>query len=518
VSQRTEGRFTGLAVLLAILLHDAIKVSPMVWMSPPLTDAGLYTVLSRWGDPSQDTSSGTHCSGCGEGMSKQITEVVVIGAGVAGLACAQELCKAGLRVTVLEARSRVGGRVWTVHPSLANAPVELGAEFIHGLPREVWQIVERAGLQTHELTGNRWRLEQARLAPVSGSWDVIDRIFQRIDKSAPDQSFQEFLENACGNLPQQLRIEAAAYVESFHACNTSRISAHALARWHRSDREIQGHRGFRFPKGCEGLVRALVAASKPDLLTVRLNTVVTEIAWNPGTVEVTAQSPEQQHASIRAEAAIITLPLGVLQAPPGTSGTVCFRPELTEKAGALKQLEMGAAIRLVLCFRYCFWTDPKLVRTPMPDMSFLSCPEELFPTWWVSAGTAMLTGWSGGVRAEQLSGRGSAAIKERGLEVLHHVFGVPMETLRHWLQESFVHDWQSDPYCRGAYSYALVDGNEAARRLAAPVGNTLFFAGEATDCSGHNGTLHGAIASGQRAATELLACAGSGRRMKREAI
>jgi|CZKY01.1.fsa_nt_gi monoamine oxidase len=445
-------------------------------------------------------------------MSKRITEVVVIGAGVAGLACAHALCEAGLRVTILEARSRVGGRIWTVYPSLTNAPVELGAEFIHGLPREVWQIVERAGLQTHELTGNRWRLEQARLAPMSGSWDLIDSIFRRIDESAPDQSFQDFLEHACGDLPQHTRIEAAAYVESFHACNASRISAHALARWHRSDREIQGHQGFRFPKGYEGLVRALVAASKPDLLTVRLNTVVTEITWNPGTVEVTAKSPEQQHASIRAEAAVITLPLGVLQAPLGTSGAVCFRPELTERAAALKQLEMGAAIRLVLCFRHCFWTDPKLVRSPMPDMSFLSSSEELFPTWWSSvfAGTAMLTGWSGGVRAEQLSGLGTAALMERGLEALQHVFGIPLETLRDLVQESFVHDWQSDPYCRGAYSYALAGGREAARRLAAPVGNTLFFAGEATDCSGHNGTVHGAIASGQRAATELLSCGGLG--------
>jgi monoamine oxidase len=442
-------------------------------------------------------------------MSKRITEVVVIGAGVAGLACAQALCEAGFRVTILEARSRVGGRIWTVYPSLTNAPVELGAEFIHGLPRQVWQIVERAGLQTHELTGNRWRLEQARLAPMSGSWDVIDSIFRRIDESVPDQSFQDFLDRFCGDLPQHARIEAAAFVESFHACNASRISSHTLARWYRIDREIQGHRGFRFPNGYEVLVRALVAACKPDLLTLRLNTVVTEIAWSPAVVEVTAQSPDQpQPASIRADAAVVTLPLGVLQLPQGTGGAVCFRPELTEQADALKQLAMGTAIRLVLCFRHCFWTDPKLVQPPMPNISFLSTPEEVFSTWWasVSGGTAMLTGWSGGVRAEQLSGRGNAAIVERGLEVLHHVFGVPLETLRNLVQESFVHDWQSDPHCRGAYSYALAGGKEAARRLAAPVHNALFFAGEATDFSGHNGTVHGAIASGQRAAAELLSC------------
>jgi len=99
---------------------------------------------------------------------------------------------------------------------------------------------------------------------------------------------------------------------------------------------------------------------------------------------------------------------------------------------------------------------------------------------------------------------------ERGLEVLHHVFGVPLETLRDLMQEYFVHDWQSDPYCRGAYSYALASNKEAAHTLAAPVGNTLFFAGEATDCSGHNGTVHGAVASGLRAATELLSCLGLG--------
>jgi monoamine oxidase len=443
-------------------------------------------------------------------MSRKIAEVVVVGGGAAGLACAQALCGAGLKVTILEARSRLGGRIWSLHPSLTNMPVELGAEFIHGTPREVWQIVEHAGLQTHELTGNRWRMEQGRLAPASGSWDRIDNIFNRIDESAPDQSFQAFLEQRCADLPRHARNEAAAYVESFHACSASRISVHALARWHRSDGEIQGHRGFRFPNGYEGLVNALAAGTKPDLVTVRLNTLVTDIAWNPDVVEVTVQSTGSEHTNIRADAAVITLPLGVLQAPAGTGGAVCFRPALTEKADALKQLEMGAAIRLVLCFRHSFWADPALLQPPMPDMSFLSTPEEPFTAWWSSAsdGKATLTGWSGGPRARELSGRGNAAITERGLEVLHHVFGISLATLRDLLLESFVHDWQSDPFCQGAYSYPLVNGADAARTLATPVQNVLFFAGEATDVSGHNGTVHGAIASGQRAAAELLACAG----------
>jgi monoamine oxidase len=143
-------------------------------------------------------------------------------------------------------------------------------------------------------------------------------------------------------------------------------------------------------------------------------------------------------------------------------------------------------------------------------MSFLSAPEELFPTWWLHefAGTALLTGWAGGVRAEQLSGRGDAAIVQCGLEVLHDIFGIPLETLRDLVQGSFVHDWRSDPYCRGAYSYVLAGGEDAAHKLSAPLGNTLFFAGEATDFRGQNGTVHGAIASGQRAAVEILSCSG----------
>jgi monoamine oxidase len=123
----------------------------------------------------------------------------------------------------------------------------------------------------------------------------------------------------------------------------------------------------------------------------------------------------------------------------------------------------------------------------------------------LSAGKGTLTGWAAGLGAKKLSGRGEAFIVEPALEVLSRIFGVPGATLQDLLDNSYVHDWQTDPHSRGPYSYAMVGGENAARTLAAPVEGTPFFTGEATDFSGHNGTIHGALASGRRAAGEVLA-------------
>lgn len=444
-------------------------------------------------------------------MSDQNADVVVIGAGIAGLACAQALCDTGLRVTVLEARDRIGGRIFTHRPGATETPVELGAEFIHGRPRDVWNIVDRSGLRTHEVTGGRWSLEQG-MAPANAAWAEIGNIFQRIDPAGPDQSFADFLKRNWPDLPEQAKTWATSYVEGFHAAPADRISIHSLMRWQRADKEIGGHNGFRLLDGFDTLVQSLLAAIKPNLLTLRLSTVATRISWGKGAVEVATQSPDGERPHlVRAPAAVLTLPLGVLQAPRGSAGAVHFLPDLVQKAGALEKLEMGAAIRLVLCFRHCFWADEPLIRTPrkesLADASFLFSPGDWFPTWWpsLSDGTAMLTGWAAGPKGEKLSGRGKAFIVERALEVLSRVFGPRVETLRDLLQDSHVHDWQADPYSRGSYSYTLVGGENAARALATPVDDTLFFAGEATDFTGHNGTVHGALASGGRAAGELLA-------------
>jgi monoamine oxidase len=116
----------------------------------------------------------------------------------------------------------------------------------------------------------------------------------------------------------------------------------------------------------------------------------------------------------------------------------------------------------------------------------------------------VITGWAPFRSAEKLSGKDQEAVIQQALQSLSRQLQVDLKNLESWLESAYFHDWQTDPFSRGAYSYAKVGADGAQQALAAPVENTLFFAGEATDTTGNNGTVHGAIASGQRAAREII--------------
>lgn len=139
-------------------------------------------------------------------------------------------------------------------------------------------------------------------------------------------------------------------------------------------------------------------------------------------------------------------------------------------------------------------------------MSFLFSHDEWFPTWWTAlpAELPIITGWAPFRCAEKLSGRSRDYVVQRSLKTLSSLLHVKPHQLESLLDAAYFHDWQSDPFSRGAYSYGKVGSDGAQEALASPLQGTLFFAGEATDTSGHNGTVHGAIASGQRAAREIL--------------
>jgi monoamine oxidase len=139
-------------------------------------------------------------------------------------------------------------------------------------------------------------------------------------------------------------------------------------------------------------------------------------------------------------------------------------------------------------------------------MNFLFSQDPVFPTWWtlMPIDAPVLTAWAPADAAEKLSGLSNEAICEQALQALGRVLHMPVERCRAELLHAHTHNWQADPYSRGAYSYVAVGGFDTQRELAAPLENTLFFAGEATNYEGHHGTVHGAIASGYRAAEEIL--------------
>ena len=150
----------------------------------------------------------------------------------------------------------------------------------------------------------------------------------------------------------------------------------------------------------------------------------------------------------------------------------------------------------------------------MSKAGFIHSDDPWLPTWWTSvayAGAApagshstALTGWAGGPKAQRLSGLSDPEIADRAIQSLARIAGVKHETLESQVMCWYVHNWSKDPFARGAYSYAGVGGLEARQRLAEPIENTLYFAGEATNTQGYSGTVHGALGSGRRAARHIL--------------
>src|SRR4051794_5947897 len=138
-------------------------------------------------------------------------DVIIIGAGIAGLAAARDLVRAGRNVVVLEARDRIGGRILTRHD---GDTVELGAEFVHGKPPAIFEIAKAAGLRAVEGTDRRLLAENGTLRPLDDFWDIIEEVDSQIDEDA-QITYAEFLRNAKAS-PFKKTI-AKSYVEGFNA-------------------------------------------------------------------------------------------------------------------------------------------------------------------------------------------------------------------------------------------------------------------------------------------------------------
>jgi len=446
-------------------------------------------------------------------MSK-ITDVIVVGAGAAGLTAAAELGRAGLSVTVVEARERIGGRMFTQIDAGSGYPVEFGAEFIHGLPPEIWEPLQSRNVRIQEVQGESWCFRNEKLSSCD-FFSQVDEVLKRMDDGSPDESFLSFLNRhypAAELNPQrgETKQRALDYVTGFNAANPGKIGVHWLVKSMQAEEKIEGDRLFRSQRGYKDLLEIERQASGQAGVVEQTGTIVEAVQWSSDHAQVSARHAGKPWQGT-ARRLLVTLPLGVLQAAPGQEGAVRFIPQLPgTKLDALGKLEMGKVIRMTLCFHTRFWdtiSAPGEASKNLSEMSFLFSQDEWFPTWWTAMPDKMpvLVGWAPAHCAEKLSGKSRSFVLEQGLGTLARLLGVEGRELVKQVDAAHFHDWQNDPFSRGAYSYGAVGSDGAQKALGKPIDNTLFFAGEATDATGHNGTVHGAMASGRRAAKEILA-------------
>jgi monoamine oxidase len=413
-------------------------------------------------------------------------DVVVVGAGAAGLMAARTVAETGLDVVVLEGRKRAGGRILTIRPPDLTCAVELGAEFVHGDAPLTRELLDEAGLELSRLEAESFQARAGRIGPAE-AWKSIERVLGALDEERePDRSFAEFLRSPdAAGFDARDRERALAFVEGFHAADPERVSERGLAR------EGGGGAvsGGRIPAGYDRIVDRLA-----DGLVgrIRFAHVVKRCAWSDDGVTLWGAG-----FSTRARAAIVAVPHAVLRAPAKAAASITFDPVVFGLAAKLAAVETGDVVRLVIA------TDAPAAAVfgLQADAFFLHTPACDFNAFWSvePSGVPALVAWSGGARSRGLP-RGRDARFRAALETLRVAAGPAGARFAASARTAHAHDWRRDPFARGAYGYPVVGGGP----LEPLHTGALAFAGEAF--AGKTiGTVEGALDTGRDAARELLA-------------
>jgi polyamine oxidase len=435
-------------------------------------------------------------------------EVVVVGAGFAGLAAGRRLVDSGVNVLVLEARERVGGRALTDYGLVPGIPLELGAQMVHGRTAETHAWAAEAGLTVRPLpVHQRSRIAIGRRVgsypwfalpfhPVVGTratWQGFWALPRAIARyGGEDRTLREFLdERSAAPAPRALVDVLHAHT---YATDPDSIGVRGPAAEEAAAGEPFGFRNFRLVEGYSALADR---AARRLGARVRTHAAVTGLELARDGVIVRVESPPGSAASeVVARYVVVTVPLGVLQ-----SGALRFDPPLPpEKLAAIRHLGFGDAYALQLVVR------GGSMRARLGDFGILwgdTATSFHRPRVGLGEPTEILTAFTVGREARRRAGLDPDGMVEATVAEWDAIApeGVTLGTV----ERSAVHRWTSDPWSRGAYSFFPTGSGPADRHaLAAPVADRLFFAGEATDTTGQSATVAGAIRTGERAANELL--------------
>lgn len=442
------------------------------------------------------TSAGI-CVGTSDIKAQEIGEtVVVIGAGISGLATAKKLQANGFKVIVLEGRDRTGGRIWS--SDTLGAKLDLGAAWIHGIDNNpITTLAQEVGAQTsvtdfdalYMYDGTGTELEDAEMEVAETTFkQIIAQLVAEKSSADPATALNTAVDRVLAefNLSARLRQIVRWYITSEVELELASDLAELSHKHWDEDSKFPG-KDVVFPGGYQQLTDSLATG-----LDMRLNHVVNKVEYTENKVTITTGQ-----GIVQGDRVVVTLPLGVLKA-----GAVTFLPTLpAEKVGAIGRLEMGTLNKLALKFSNRFWPEKAHRMGILEDNT-----DTTFEFWnmTVHNNEPILVALFRGAHARLLEQKTDQEVVALAMVNLRNMFGSAIADPIGFERTK----WHSDPFSVGAYVH-VPPGAQASDfdLLSEPVENRVFFAGEATNDT-YWGTVHGAYLSGQREADRIIALGG----------
>lgn len=413
--------------------------------------------------------------------------VLVIGAGVAGLNAARNLHAAGIKVSILEATSRKGGRVHALK-GFADFPIELGAEEIHGEDSLIyqWAREEKIPVLRHEGNndllhlGNRFLwCNEALQDKIAGQ--ALSLLTTLYPYQGEDITVEDYLQQK--KFPTEVRHFLDSRLGVEFGTTLNHLSLAGILKWGLD--WLNRETNFTLRQEYFSIMERRFASLES---MIYYNNPVQSIDYSQSQVRVLTQG----HETFEADAVIVTVSLAVLK-----EKGIVFSPTLPlEKKEAIQRIGMSPGMKIIFKFSKSFW----------PERLYFLHTEGLFPQYWVTSKGKdsqdfILTAFLGGDRAAFCNTLPDYGVS-RALEGLDAIFGDRVATRS--LVDTYIANWGRDPYYRGLYTFPTPNTSGLREKLAEPIEGKIYFAGEAVHTGGASGTVHGALETGEVAAQAIL--------------